>query len=319
MPVYYIIILLSLTILLLAVFAVNTYLKYIRLKVQSTPDALKLERLNSLLLPYGFQYDPMADYFYSTVQCWQREYGYHRLYDSSAAAFGMIFHCEPVYFDYGGRHWLIEFWKGQYGMSAGTEVGIYTADSDSALTKEPQDKHYKSIDDSELFPIRINLFHDGELMAIREEKHWWLTAFFLGRYCPPDTLTAKISITFPDYEMCNAYIDGLKRAGYAPSAISRYLRTVAVPFTLPRTRQPVSQRSAAAKIRLCLDRFCCFLYRQLTRGYTCTLDRLEFLSSLSPVLLKLALRFARTRKRYLSHHGYRRGKEAFHVHRKPIK
>lgn len=315
MPVYHIFILLSIVILLIMILAANVRLKRIRQEVMRTSDAEKLERLNSFLLPYGFQYDPAADYFYSAVHCWQREYGYHRLYDSSAAALGMIFHCEPIYFDYEGRHWLIEFWKGQYGMSAGAETGIYVSDDDedTVLTSDPRERHYKSIDDSELFPMRINLFHEGELLAVCEKRHWWLTAFFPGRCCPPHTLTAKISITFPDYGMCNAYIEGLKQTGYVSSDISRCLRTVTVPFTLPRAKQPFSQRSPSAKIRLQLDCFCCLLYRFLTAGYHCTLDKMEFLASLSPALLKAALRFADAGKRYSDH----RAKEAFHVHRKP--
>ena len=37
----------------------------------------------------------------------------------------MIIDCEPIYFRYKGKKWLIEFWKGQYGMTTGGEVGIY--------------------------------------------------------------------------------------------------------------------------------------------------------------------------------------------------
>lgn len=316
MPVQYTFILLFFIILLLVIFAVNTHLKYIRFKVLHTPDSKKLEHLNNLLLPYGFQYDISADCFYSTIHCWQRKYGYRRLYDSSAAALGIIFDCEPVYFGYAGKNWLIEFWKGQYGMSAGAEVGIYAADKRPDEPDEPGKIHYKSISDSELFPVRLNLFYAEKLIAIREKQHWWLTAFFLGKYCPPYTLTAKISITFPDYEMCNAYIDGLKRAGYASADISRCLLTVTVPFTQPKSTQPSAQRSVSAKLRLYLNRAGCFLYHCLTGRYTNTLDRLEYLASLSPALLNIVLHFIRTQKRYNRYHPQ---KEAPYVDRKPFK
>ena len=42
-------------------------------------------------------------------------------YDKTAPYFNMVFDCEPVYFDYNGRTWLIEFWKGQYGINTGAE------------------------------------------------------------------------------------------------------------------------------------------------------------------------------------------------------
>lgn len=302
MPVLYILITLFFIIMLLFIYALNTHLKCIRLKVMHTPEQKKLEHLNSLVAPYGFQYDPAADYFYSTVHCWQRKYGYRYLYDSSAAALGMIFDCEPVYFDYDERHWLIEFWKGQYGMSAGAEVGVYAAYDSQSKSSDPQKRHYKSVGDSELFPIKINLFHRDTLIAIREKEHWWLTAFFLGKYCPPETLTARISITFPDYEMCNAYIEGLKQTGYASADISRCLRTVTVSFTQAHSKQPAAQRSITAKLHLHLNHFCCFLYHCLTRGYTNTLDRLEYLACLNPAFLNLALHFTRTQKRYNRYH-----------------
>lgn len=200
-------------------------------------------------------------------------------------------------------------------MSAGTEVGIYAADEHHSQPSDPRKMHYKSIRDSELFPVRINLFHGEKLIAIREMRHWWLTAFFLGKYCPPHTLAANISITFPDYEMCNAYINGLKRAGYASTDISRCLLTVTVPFTQPKSEQPAAQHSAFSKLRLCLNHFCCRLYLGFTGKYTNTLDRLEYLASLNPVLLNIALHFTRTQKRYNRYHS---SKEAPYVHRKPF-
>mgnify|MGYP000621142798 CR=1 FL=1 len=33
------------------------------------------------------------------------------------------------YFDYQGKTWLLEFWKGQYGINTGAEIGIYRADT----------------------------------------------------------------------------------------------------------------------------------------------------------------------------------------------
>lgn len=88
-------------------------------------DQDRLEELNRDLKPFGFAYDPSQDLFYSLMDCWQRNFGYCRLYDEATATFSMIIDCEPIYFRYGGKKWLIEFWKGQYGMTTGGEIGIY--------------------------------------------------------------------------------------------------------------------------------------------------------------------------------------------------
>ena len=102
--------------------------KHIIRKICAMPACEKLRLLNHLLEPFGFQYDPGQDIFLSRIDAWQRDYGYCRLYDESAAHFNMVFDCEPVYFDYDGRTWLVEFWKGQYGINIGGEAGIYRAD-----------------------------------------------------------------------------------------------------------------------------------------------------------------------------------------------
>ena len=34
---------------------------------------------------------------------------------------GMVFETLPVYFDYAGKTWLIQIWKGQYGICTGCE------------------------------------------------------------------------------------------------------------------------------------------------------------------------------------------------------
>jgi len=45
------------------------------------------------------------------------------LYDEAAAPLGMIVDCEPIHFEYKGKRWLIQFWKGQYDLPTGAEVG----------------------------------------------------------------------------------------------------------------------------------------------------------------------------------------------------
>ena len=44
-------------------------------------DQEQLEELNKDLKLFGFAYDPSQDIFYSLNECWQRKFGYCRLYD----------------------------------------------------------------------------------------------------------------------------------------------------------------------------------------------------------------------------------------------
>jgi hypothetical protein len=55
----------------------------------------------------------------------QRKAGYCWNYDRAAPIFNMIIDCEPICFKYGGAKWMIELWKGQYGIMTGAEIGVY--------------------------------------------------------------------------------------------------------------------------------------------------------------------------------------------------
>ena len=94
------------------------------------------QQLNQDLKDAGFAYDLKNDLFYSVMDCWQREMGYCRLYDEGSADFNMVMHCEPVCFTYNGKRWMIELWKGQYGITTGAEIGIYNTASDDIKTKQ---------------------------------------------------------------------------------------------------------------------------------------------------------------------------------------
>ena len=49
----------------------------------------------------------------------------------------MIIDCEPICFMYGGKNWMIELWKGQYGLETGGEIGVYNAAENRPPTQIP--------------------------------------------------------------------------------------------------------------------------------------------------------------------------------------
>ena len=65
-------------------------------------------------------YDSPWDIFYSNIDAWQKDFGYSQIM-MKLQRIGMIIDSEPIRFNYGGRKWLIELWKGQYGMTTGAE------------------------------------------------------------------------------------------------------------------------------------------------------------------------------------------------------
>ena len=73
----------------------------------------KCHLLDELLEPFGFRYMASQDIITSRIDAFQRKLGYCTLYDKTALTFHMVFDALPVYFNYHGRTWLIEFGKGQ--------------------------------------------------------------------------------------------------------------------------------------------------------------------------------------------------------------
>lgn len=84
--------------------------------------------LNAMAEPLGFAYNSCQDIFTSRLDATQKIFGYTTFYDLTAPYFNMVFDYEPIYFDYKKRTWLIEIWKGQYGINSGCELGVYHAD-----------------------------------------------------------------------------------------------------------------------------------------------------------------------------------------------
>ena len=109
----------------------------------------KQKLLSDLTAPFGFLYEPGQDIFVSRRNAWQRKEGYEALFDNLAPNFNMIMDVFPVYFDYRDKTWLIEFWKGQYGINTGAEVGVYHA---NRLIPKNQRKwvHYNAVSDEEM-------------------------------------------------------------------------------------------------------------------------------------------------------------------------
>ena len=252
-------------------------------------------KLNELIHPWGFSYLPSQDIFTSELDAWQRQFGYHSLFDQSAPHFNMVFDCEPIYFNYQGRTWRIEFWKGQYGINTGGEIGVYCADSIVA-PEQYADAHFHSVEDSQLLCLEMELYEKGcRLFQIRE-RHWWLTGFCMGRYSEPGNLEMRVSVTCLDQEMLCGFVGGLLTRGYNRCELDICENTVAFTFSVPRSKQPTGRSGCRAGWSQWKNRLFCRIYCKITDVFTCTLDRLLYLYFMVPFAFRRLLCFRKNRK-----------------------
>jgi hypothetical protein len=184
----------------------------------------------------GFLYDPAQDIIYSKLDAWQRKFGYNMAYDYGAPPAGMIIDSEPLYFEYAGKLWLIEPWKGQYGLECGAEIGVYR--DEIGVDMPPGLRHYASVSSADQLMMKFTLYRNGkELLHRGPESHWWLTGFKWGVFTEHTSdLAMDIEIVFPKTEMRDAFKKALRDKSYVTS--ERDSLSIAFTYDTPRAPQP---------------------------------------------------------------------------------
>lgn len=210
----------------------------------------------------GFVYQPEQDIIVSRLDALQRKLGFTWAYDVLSPALRMIIDCEPIYFTYGGKNWMIELWKGQYGLETGAEIGVYNAAANPPTVRQITDTirswfpgiaevadhaqetvaFFASASPAEQLVMSFTLSKDGNPLFTRgPESHWWLTGFKWGEFTKSTSqLTMAIEIVFPNAAMCNAFESALRAMAYSGIA-NKDARTIAFTFSTPKTTQPKSR------------------------------------------------------------------------------
>lgn len=244
--------------------------------------------LENLVYPFGYTYEPDQDFFSSAIDAWQKNLGYTAFYDKAASHFQMLFHCMPVYFNYQDHTWLIEFWKGQYGIHTGAEIGIYKSEH----ILNPSDYKtslFSAVTKDEMLPLSLELLDQEHLLAHLNKYHWWLTAFCPGHYANPQDLIVNASLTFPDQEMLTAFVDALEQASYPDCHI--FVCGLKVCFSYMDTsalQHPFVQWQ---------NHLLCRLFLWYTRPFSSSLDRVLYLFESFPFIFHHLFQMRKFKKR----------------------
>ncbi len=171
----------------------------------------------------SYKYDPDGNYYYTDdKECWQKNFGFNEVYDTFAPLTIMYYDTVRTTFEYGGKEWLVQTWKGQYGMAfVGGEVGIYTRNPNLNIGS-----HFVCADKSDWLNMEMACMWDeyetGEYRAVFNrdyDKYWWATGFVVG--FPNGSLRKTLSefrlvthITFKDTEMADAFCEAFEKNGF---------------------------------------------------------------------------------------------------------
>ena len=176
------------------------------------------------VLSYQYSYD--YGYYYANDKAsWQKNFGFARIYDYVAPYVGMEYDYVRVFFTYDEEDFMVQLWKGQYGLLYGGEIGIYNRDADGLDTS--QFTFYNAASKRYWPTMDMSVYHqekegdlpkDYKLLFKRPvDKYWWCTGFVPGtlrQYEPADELRIEATITFNDAYMASLFASGLYNCGF---------------------------------------------------------------------------------------------------------
>ena len=169
----------------------------------------------------GYRYSYSDDFYYTDDKdCWQSAFGFFNLYDLVAPYILMEYDYARVYFTYDNRDWMIQLWKGQYGLLFyGSEVGVYNKEhSDKEVTAFT---HFKCPEDkNDWLNMEMALYRDEKdngkyvyQFSRKYDTYWWCTGFksgYLNDVEPANELKMTTKITMKDEEMKELFVKGLE-------------------------------------------------------------------------------------------------------------
>lgn len=169
----------------------------------------------------SYKYDPDGNYYYTDDKnAWQKGFGYNQVYDKLAVASAMYYDTVRNTFTYGGKDWLIQFWKGQYGYYfVGSEIGVYTRKAGTSGT-------YACADKQDWLKMEMcfiwDEYKDGSYKPVFKRpynEYWWCTGFVIG-FESKESLRSRqqfrlvAHITFKDDAMAELFCNAMKGNGF---------------------------------------------------------------------------------------------------------
>lgn len=157
----------------------------------------------------GYKYNSDGNFYYTSSDPWQRNFGFNRAYDFAAQFVFMYFDTARILFRYDNKDWMVEFWKGQYGaVFIGAEIGVYTKPLDRDV------EHFDCASDEDALYMDMVCYRKGEEIFSRDyAKYWWCTGFVPGKldkFSDRSELSFKTRITMKDKKMLKAFVGGLE-------------------------------------------------------------------------------------------------------------
>lgn len=167
------------------------------------------------LKPYIYNDDKGPDSF-------QKNFGYHPIYDLGANLIDFSIETTKLDFDYDDKEYRIQFWKGQYISgeigTVGGEIGVYTRPESAS------GEFYNCAEEEDWVDMEMTVYWDefdnGEYLpqfSRNYAKFWWCTGFVDGQLKnrrDSNTMRVLARITWETEEQAELFAEAMRKKGF---------------------------------------------------------------------------------------------------------
>ena len=175
----------------------------------------------------SYQYSYVDDFYYTNdKEAWQHDFGFGKIYDFVSPYLLLEYDYIRVFFTYEDKDWMLQMWKGQYGLVFyGGEIGIYNRPhSDDGIDAWTM---FNCPEEEDWLKMEMTLWHEdingnwNREFTRAYDYYWWCTGFKNGHLRqeePADELRLTGRITFKSAEMAALVADGFAECGLSMSS-----------------------------------------------------------------------------------------------------
>lgn len=191
----------------------------------------------------GYDVIGFKDYIYNDdkdPECFQKNFGYNYTYDIGANFIDFSIETTKLDFDYDGKEYRIQLWKGQYISgeigTVGGEIGVYTRPEGTISAVD----HYDCAAEDDWLKMEMTVYWDefdnGEYLPQLTRNYndfWWATGFVDGQLKnrrDSNSMRVLGRITFESVEQAEAFDNAMSKKGFtkveefSPYEIDTYKR-----------------------------------------------------------------------------------------------
>lgn len=164
----------------------------------------------------GYLYEPNEGYVYNRQPTWNWLGGFNALYDALTFTAHVYADVIKIKFNYEGKDWMIQCWKGGYAvcLSTGGEIGVYNKSETSSVD------HYGAAVMDDWLKMSMTIYNKNARLLTRPfEKYWWCTGYalsictdFLSR--PRKNVVMDTTIELKDAAMAELFAAELAAKGF---------------------------------------------------------------------------------------------------------